>query len=162
MALQRPLSKSIAVLALCTTATVGAVGAASADHTEYMLVPGHTYSLGAGNDIFCAGQITTNIRTPHDRPATALVTMTWSPVLSSGSGRAPTCPVTALVNWHNLDTGAAGTVPEPIATTPRSPAPAEQSGGYLEIPTGPGRVTFTIATTSMHHIGAAPLEVLVP
>ena len=147
---------------LGAAAVFGATGTAAADHTEYLIVPGHTYTLGEGNDPLCAGQITTSIRSPHDRPATALVSMTFAPYLGTASGGKPTCAVTALVNWHNLETGASGSVPASMSHTSRGLAPSLQEGGYLEIHTGRGRVVFTIGTTSLHHIGAAPLEVFVP
>ncbi|MFD6860713.1 hypothetical protein ACFWCF_25670 [Rhodococcus sp. NPDC060090] len=156
-------STRIAVLAgLGAAIMFGATGTAAADHTDYLIVPGHTYTLGEGNDPLCAGQVTTSIRSPHDHPATALVSMTFAPYLGTASGGKPTCAVTALVNWNNLDTGASGSIPEYMVNHSRGLEPSHQDGGYVDIPTGPGRVVFTIGTTTLHHIGAAPLEVFVP
>ncbi len=41
-------------------------------------------------------------------------------------------------------------------------APSHQDGGYVDIPTGPGRVLFSVATTTLYHAVPAPLEVFVP
>ncbi|MCK0092158.1 hypothetical protein HCA61_13995 [Rhodococcus sp. HNM0563] len=156
-------SARIAALAGLSAATIlGVTGTAAADHTDYMIVPGHTHTLGEGNDPLCAGQITTSIRSPHDHPGAALVSMTFAPYLGTASGGKPTCAVTALVNWNNLDTGASGSVPEYMVNHSRGLAPSRQDGGYVDISTGPGRVLFSVATTSLHHVVPAPLEVFVP
>jgi hypothetical protein len=148
--------RSATVLASCALTAVIGGGPAAADHREYTIVPGHTYTLGEANDPLCAGQISTTIRTPHHRPGTSLVSMSWFPYFTSP------CSAVALVNWHNLDTHERGTTPTRMTTTGRGPLPPPiTDGNYLEIDTGPGRVVVTVTTTSLHHLAAPPVEVTV-
>lgn len=146
-----------AVAAAASLVAVGATGTAAADHREYTIVPGHTYSLGESNNVLCSGQITTNVRTPHNRPRISLVTMGWAPYFT-----AP-CSVVAVVNWHNVDSGQHGSTPTRLTTSTRGPLPPPiTEGGYVEIPTAPGRMVFTITTTSLNYVAAPPVEVTVP
>lgn len=150
-------ARAVAVLAAGALSTIGVTGTASAGHQEYTMIPGHTYSLGEANNVLCAGQITTNIRTPHDRAGTASVSMGWAPYFTSP------CSVVASVNWHNLDTGERGTTESRLTTSGRGPLPPPiTDGGYVQIPTAPGRVVFTITSTSLNYVAAPPIEVVVP
>lgn len=154
---RRWAARAAAVVTSAVVVTGMAAGSASADHTDYLLIPGQTFSLGEFNGIQCSGQITSNVRTPHDRPGTASVTMAWFSYFTTP------CSVVAQVNWHNLDTDQRGTTPTRVTTTSRGPvAPPITTGNQLEIATGPGRVVITITTESLHYNAAPPTEVRVP
>ncbi|NNH70044.1 hypothetical protein HLB23_09240 [Nocardia uniformis] len=66
----------------------------------------------------------------------------WTPTFGSP------CGVGVSVHWHNLDSGAAGVVSGSIvdATTWNQTPPT----AFLEVPTGPGRVSFTVTTDRPH------------
>ncbi|NNH69930.1 hypothetical protein HLB23_08645 [Nocardia uniformis] len=71
----------------------------------------------------------------------------WGPQLLA-------CDVTAVVDWHNLDSGRTGSVSRFIPATQRS-APA-----ILVADTGPGRVQLTVRTDRPNIPATA--EVFVP
>ncbi|HLS75728.1 MAG TPA: hypothetical protein VK083_02910 [Nocardia sp.] len=51
------------------------------------------------------------------------------------------CDVTAIVDWHNLDTGQTGSVSRFVPAGNTSMYPV-----YVHVPTGPGRVSLTVRT----------------
>ena len=132
-------------------------GTASADHQDYTMFPGQTFTLGEFNGVECAGQLTSNARTPHDRPGTALVTTAWVPYFSTP------CSVVAQVNWRNLDTNERGTVSSRVTTTGRGPVPPPiTTGNQIAVDTKPGRVVLSVTTESLHFVAGPSVEVLVP
>lgn len=154
---RRWAARAAAVLTSAAVVAGMTAGTASADHPEYTMVPGHTYTLGEFNGIQCTGQLTTSVRTPHDRPGAALVSLSWFSYFSTP------CSVVAQVNWHNLDTNQRGTSATRVTTTGRGPLPPPiTTGNVVDVVTGPGRVVVTITTESLHFVAAPPVEVRVP
>jgi hypothetical protein len=70
--------------------------------------------------------------------------------------RLTTCDIAVTVHWQNLDTGRAGIdVSYPMDSRPDR---YQTSNNATYIPTGVGRVRFTL-TTATPHIPAPPIEV---
>ncbi|MBB5912318.1 hypothetical protein BJY24_001185 [Nocardia transvalensis] len=77
----------------------------------------------------------------------------WTPTFGNQ------CGVTVIVQWRNLDTGAEGTVPVPVADT--GTATNANRPVLVSATTGSGRVSFT-ASTDRPHLPPATVELQVP
>lgn len=69
--------------------------------------------------------------------------------------RLTTCSIAVTVHWHNLDTGQSGTdISYPMDSRPDR---YQTSSNATYIPTGVGRVQFSLSTATPH-IAAPPIE----
>lgn len=73
------------------------------------------------------------------------------------------CEVTAIVDWHNLDTGGTGSVSQyvdPHACQKFTPGCYWHAHPIIHISTGPGRVRLTLRTD--HPNIPSSIEIVVP
>jgi hypothetical protein len=107
------------------------------------------YSLGDN----CIGQLQSGISAAG--PGSARFGYNW--VKATPTFGSP-CSVTVFANWRNLDTGAAGAVPAPASDgSTWNQAPGT---GFVNVPTGRGRIAVTV-TTDRPSIPVAPVEIQV-
>ncbi|WP_415973071.1 hypothetical protein [Rhodococcus sp. 077-4] len=134
-------------------ALLGAPGVASAHHQEFTPFP-HNISLGRELSLPCAGEVSGDVYTPHNRPGIAVVTLTWRTFFSSD------CPLTVFVNMNNFDapwvdpysgakpTGGTWMVHLNSAVVGAAPPESGEWTKQIPIDIGSGRAGLTITTDS--------------
>lgn len=133
----------ISAILAASTLTLSAPTAA-AHHQEWIPLPA-AQTLGRGNSIPCAGQITGNVATPHARPGVAVVTLSWTPLFTSP------CSITAFVNFSNIDTRTGGTMMMHLTNQANGLAtPSGQWTDKISIPIGSGNIVMTVTTESLN------------
>ncbi|WP_460697739.1 hypothetical protein [Nocardia thraciensis] len=137
-----------AVAAVAIAALVGASAPAAA--SNYIPVSLPMTSTGA-HGLGCAGEVwgEGNVYPDGDVPGTVdLQLKGWLKVFGVP---APWCSVTAVVDWHNLDTGASGS--GSVFLGSGNGFPFWWGGpqlGNVRLVTGPGQVRFTLNTDLPH------------
>ena len=141
------------VFAALATVLVGAPGVASAHHQEFTPFP-YNFSLGRELSLPCAGEVGGDVSTPHDRPGSAVITLTWRTFFTDG------CPLTVFVNMNNFDapwvdpysgakpTGGTWMVHLNSALTGAAPPEGGEWTEQLAIDIGSGRAGLTVTTDS--------------
>ncbi|GAB4588251.1 hypothetical protein [Nocardia sp. IFM 10818] len=144
----RQLGKITAITTVAIAALIGASTPAAASNYIPVSLPLTTtgaHGLGCSGDVWAEG----NVYPDGDVPGTVILQLRgWLKVLGVP---APWCSVTAIVDWHNNDTGASGS--ESVFLGSGNGFPFWWGGpqlGNLRIVTGPGQVTFTLKTDLPH------------
>ncbi|WP_330228014.1 hypothetical protein OHA40_17515 [Nocardia sp. NBC_00508] len=188
MGIKHGLLRSAVTVFICAGAALVVPATASAEHAGEPCQPGRSnqpprscvltpvdfapaWTLGNG---VCAGLLSAHGQATdgplYQYSANAGATHSIELRLSTGIGLEPLsagpvlgCAVTAIVDWHNLDTGGTGSVSQyvdPFACQKFTPGCYQHAGPTIHMGTGPGRVRLTLRTD--HPNIPSTIEIIVP
>ncbi|WP_160329026.1 hypothetical protein [Rhodococcus pyridinivorans] len=136
---RRPFRRVFAVGGISLALLAALPGTASAHHQEFVPLP-TTYSLGRDHTVACSGQLTGHVFTPHDRPGTIVVDLSWS-TFFGGS-----CTITAFVNHR----GSKRSGVRALELTSAPGEPGHAPSGQVTIDIGSGDAGMTVTTDALN------------